>query len=198
MYDMSRIVLRDGARFCIRDRRAWDRRDKLDDLLRTDARSPRHAPHHVHARLQVEALSFHVIAIGHRPRRCAPIPSASNMLSRDDLCEPPGLGVPDLDEARVEEQHVRRVVRRALRRALPFDHRHSARRVPVPIDVQPKLCAAAISGPAHAGKTPSTYRCSTAGTRRRSSGTCPAGGTSRSASRASRGAGHRAPGSSRS
>lgn len=45
--------------------------------------------------------------VGTRQVRTSTIPNAMHVMARDDLYQPAGLNVPDLDETRVEEENVR-------------------------------------------------------------------------------------------
>jgi hypothetical protein len=49
------------------------------------------------------------------------VPDTPNIVTRDDLCEPAGLDVPDFDEAGVKEEDVGWVVRGAFGGAFPLD-----------------------------------------------------------------------------
>ena len=54
--------------------------------------------------------------------RPAAVPDATDIVPWDDLCQPSGLDVPDLDEARIEEEDVRMMQRNAFGGAFPFNH----------------------------------------------------------------------------
>jgi hypothetical protein len=137
-----------------------DCRDQLDDLLRLHrasgdaaavlARLLRRVHDRMDARLLVDAAvrAPAVLAGGLRRRhaRAAAVPDAADVVPGDDLREPARLDVADLDEPRVEEEHVGVVVSSALGCALPFDRRRGGRSgwVAMPVDPQAKLCTTGI------------------------------------------------------
>jgi hypothetical protein len=66
----------------------------------------------------------------------AAVPDTSNVVSRNNLCQPPRVDVPNFDEARVEEKDVRRVARNALGRTFPFNDDTRTDRIAVFVNVQ--------------------------------------------------------------
>jgi hypothetical protein len=75
-----------------------------------------------------------------RRRPPAPIPDASQVVSGDDLAQPPGFDVAHFDEARVEDEDVWWVPGDVLRCAFPFDGTLCTTWVAVPVHIQPELC----------------------------------------------------------
>jgi hypothetical protein len=69
-----------------------------------------------------------------------PIPDACQVVSRDDLTQPPGFDVAHFDEVRVEDEDVWRVPGDVLRCAFPFDGALSTTWVAIAVHIQPELC----------------------------------------------------------
>ncbi len=158
-----RVVLREVRRRLRRRReRAGqiqrDRRDELEDVLRDRPpharvraqrrRGVREVHHSVHARLLRDHLLPEPLWRGRRLRRArhpAPVPDAAHVVAWDDLREPPGLDVPDLDEPRVEEEHIGRVPCDVLCCALPLDRPDRPAGISVAVDIQAELCESVLS-----------------------------------------------------
>lgn len=67
------------------------------------------------------------------------VPDATHVVAWYDLCKTTGLDVPDLDEARIEQENVWRVPGDVLGCAFPFDRLHRPTGVTVTVDVQTKF-----------------------------------------------------------
>ena len=126
-------MLRYGPRAAVRAHLLWCRVRRAHDA--------------VNARLLAHPL---VPAIGarccRRIRRClSAIPDTTHLVAWNDLREPSSFDMPNLDEARVKEKHVRRVPRDMLCRALPLNRLYSvvgasAIGIAMTVDIESKFC----------------------------------------------------------
>jgi hypothetical protein len=134
-----RVALREVRRRARARERSWkeqrDRRYELHNLLCLDScpwwpssRLRRWGVGGIHNRMHAGLLIVLIFAPsvctrgGKGSGTCAPaVPDTPDVVTRDDLREPAGFDVPDFDEARVEEEDVRWMVRGTFGGALPFD-----------------------------------------------------------------------------
>ena len=95
--------------------------------------------HPVYPRSLRNNLILRSIRDGLRVIRAPAIPCTSHIISRNDLDEPAGLDVSDLDESTVEKEDVGRVPGNPLCCAFPLDRTYATAWVPMCVNVQPEL-----------------------------------------------------------
>jgi hypothetical protein len=91
--------------------------------------------HSVHLRFLLLSR-VHGLSLQSRVRNTAAVPDASDIVSRDDLRQPPRVNVPDFDEARVEEEDIGRMACDTLGRTFPFNDNARTDRIAVLVDMQ--------------------------------------------------------------
>jgi len=74
--------------------------------------------------------------------RSPTIPEAADIGASDNLYQPASIDMADLDEARVEDDHIRRMECHALRRAFPFDDAVGPVGITMSVDVQAEFIIA--------------------------------------------------------
>ena len=112
--------------------RRWEERDSgyqlahmLHNVARAHAPGPGDGVGAVHDEMYLCLLHDVVLGINWRcvgsDADTATIPRASNFIARDDLCQAPGCDMSDFDEARVEQEDIRRMEGDALCCSFPFN-----------------------------------------------------------------------------